>query len=381
MPYNIKVPYLSALSHKFGHKNATRGRPSVAPDESRRNSIVVNNPVTPQLPVRSQPDQGSSRHEFPQEAKTAIQFRTQLPAVMFSRADVSFWGILKQCVGKELSKITMPVVFNEPISFIQRLCEYMEYAPLIDSASKCDDPIERMEYVAAFAISALSSNWNRIGKPFNPLLGETYELSRSDLGFRYVGEQVSHHPPVTAFHADGAYYTFHGSIQPKLKFWGKSVEIVPMGIITLTLHRYKESYNWQNINCLVHNVMVGTLWVEHCGLMEITCNKSNILASLNFKSEGWFGKDLHRVEGFIARGKTKERVLYGSWVQGMYSCSAAAYDAYQSTAKTSDKNQVQNDVDNSKPNLMNHNLDIPGQKTLWTVNRRPANAESVSMFF
>ena len=32
--------------------------------------------------------------------------------------------------------------------------------------------------VAAFAVSAVASQWERTGKPFNPLLGETYELIR-----------------------------------------------------------------------------------------------------------------------------------------------------------------------------------------------------------
>jgi hypothetical protein len=39
-----------------------------------------------------------------------------------------------------------------------------------------------------FAVSALASNWERLGKPFNPLLGETYELQRPE--FRIVCEQV-----------------------------------------------------------------------------------------------------------------------------------------------------------------------------------------------
>jgi len=34
------------------------------------------------------------------------------------------------------------------------------------------------QLVTAFAVSATASNWDRIGKPFNPLLGETYELDR-----------------------------------------------------------------------------------------------------------------------------------------------------------------------------------------------------------
>lgn len=37
-------------------------------------------------------------------------------------------------------------------------------------------------------MSALASNWERLGKPFNPLLGETFELQRPD--FRILCEQV-----------------------------------------------------------------------------------------------------------------------------------------------------------------------------------------------
>lgn len=64
--------------------------------------------------------------------------------------------------------------------------------------------------------------------------------SREDLGFRFISEQVSHHPPISAFHAEGLCqdFLFHGSIYPKLKFWGKSVEAEPRGTITLELLRW-----------------------------------------------------------------------------------------------------------------------------------------------
>ena len=58
---------------------------------------------------------------------------------------------------------------------------------------------------------------------------------REDLGFKIVCEQVCHHPPVSAFHAEGEDFSFHGAIHPKLKFWGRSVEIQPKGIVTLHL--------------------------------------------------------------------------------------------------------------------------------------------------
>lgn len=62
-------------------------------------------------------------------------------------SDYNIWSVLKNCIGKELSKITMPVVFNEPLSFLQRMSEYMEYAYLLRMAAQQSDPLERMQYV------------------------------------------------------------------------------------------------------------------------------------------------------------------------------------------------------------------------------------------
>lgn len=101
-----------------------------------------------------------------------------------------------------------------------------------------------------------------MNKPFNPLLGETYELVRDDLGFRVVCEQVSHHPPVSAWQAESDHFRISGSVYPRLKFWGKSIEIKPEGTTTLELKSKNEFYTWKNVNCCVHNIIVGKLWFE-----------------------------------------------------------------------------------------------------------------------
>ncbi|XP_062594977.1 oxysterol-binding protein-related protein 2-like [Saccostrea cucullata] len=257
------------------------------------------------------------------------QYRTKLPVPMFDRNDFSVWTILKQCIGKELSKITMPVVFNEPISFLQRITEYMEYSELLEKASTCEDPVDRLKFISAFAVSAISSNFERLGKPFNPLLGETFEFDRPDLGFRMVSEQVSHHPPISAFYVESPNYKFHGSIHPKLKFWGKSVEVNPKGILTLELKNHNETYTWSNINCCVHNVIVGKLWVEHYGVQEIQNHNTKHKAVLNYKQGGWFGKDLNKVDGYIySPDKQKLKALYGSWVKELYAVNPAEYDEF-----------------------------------------------------
>ena len=46
----------------------------------------------------------------------------------------------------------MPIIFNEPLSFIQRLAEYMEYSSFLKQASQADDPIRRMEVCFSFLL-------------------------------------------------------------------------------------------------------------------------------------------------------------------------------------------------------------------------------------
>lgn len=74
---------------------------------------------------------------------------------------------------------------------LQRLTEDFEYASILDKAARCADSLEQMCYVAAFTVSAYASTAHRINKPFNPMLGETYECDRmDDLGWRAITEQV-----------------------------------------------------------------------------------------------------------------------------------------------------------------------------------------------
>ncbi|XP_071201445.1 oxysterol-binding protein-related protein 1 isoform X2 [Salvelinus alpinus] len=326
------------------------------------------------------------QNEDESQPNVIVRHRTSLPAPMFSRNDFSIWSILRKCIGMELSKITMPVIFNEPLSFLQRLTEYMEHTYLIHQANASSDSIERMKCVAAFAVSAVASQWERTGKPFNPLLGETYELVREDLGFRLISEQVSHHPPVSAFHAEGLKkdFVFHGSIYPKLKFWGKSVEAEPKGIITLELPRYNEAYTWTNPTCCVHNIIVGQLWIEQYGNMEVLNHKTGERCCLNFKPCGLFGKELHKVEGYIL-DKSKKKVcsLYGKWTECMYIVDSAALEAHKRSGKRAEeKKSCKQGSGEEVEEIPLPEADtvevIPGSQLLWRIAPRPEN--SIEMY-
>ncbi|XP_047192638.1 oxysterol-binding protein-related protein 1 isoform X3 [Scophthalmus maximus] len=317
------------------------------------------------------------------------EHRASLPAPMFSRNDFSIWSILRNCIGMELSKITMPVIFNEPLSFLQRLTEYMEHTYLIHQASASSDSIERMKCVASFAVSAVASQWERTGKPFNPLLGETYELVREDLGFRLISEQVSHHPPVSAFHAEGLKqdFVFHGSIYPKLKFWGKSVEAEPKGAITLELPKHNEAYTWTNPTCCVHNIIVGQLWIEQYGNVEVINHRTGERCFLNFKPCGLFGKELHKVEGYILdKSKKKLCALYGKWTECLYVVDPAAFEAHKKNGKKGSEEKKGSKAGCSEgqegaPSPAADTVEvIPGSQLLWRIAPRPANSAQMYSF-
>lgn len=164
-------------------------------------------------------------------ANEQVNRRTSLPAQP-NDSDVSIFGILRKNMGKDLTKISFPISMNEPLSALQAQAEVMEYASLLQSAADSKDPIDRICYVAAFVVSGLSvGKYRGARKPFNPLWGETYETYRSDKGMNFVGEKVSHHPPVMACwaqHPKGL-WTLNASAGGKQKFYGKSLEYIPTG--------------------------------------------------------------------------------------------------------------------------------------------------------
>ena len=45
----------------------------------------------------------------------------------------------------------------------------------------------------------------------------------------------------------------------------------------LVVFRYDESYSWQMVNCCVHNIIVGTLWIEHVSYCILAHHGGRIL--------------------------------------------------------------------------------------------------------
>ncbi|XP_068188881.1 oxysterol-binding protein-related protein 3-like [Antennarius striatus] len=263
---------------------------------------------------------GSERHNSVSSVMTLTQRRSTLPSPR-PTSSVSLWNILRNNIGKDLSKVAMPVQLNEPINTLQRLCEELEYSDLLETANQTDDPYQRMVYVATFAISAYACTYHRAAsKPFNPVLGETYECDRPDKNFKFIAEQVSHHPPVSACHTDSENFTFWQDVRWKNKFWGKSMEIVPMGTTHVTLPAFGDHYEWNKVTSCIHNILSGQRWIEHYGEMAIKNINSDICqCKITFvKARSW-SSTVNEIEGVVTDSNGKPiHSIFGKWHESVF---------------------------------------------------------------
>ncbi|KAI0668755.1 Oxysterol-binding protein-domain-containing protein [Trametes maxima] len=250
--------------------------------------------------------------------KGYLKLRDRLAISSDDRPPMSLWAVLKNSIGKDLTKISFPVFFNEPTSMLQRMAEDMEFSECLDAAYAENDPHRRIAFVAAFAMSNYSSTIGRIAKPFNPMLSETFEYVRFDKEYRYVSEQVSHHPPISACWAESPHWRYYGEVDAQNKFMGKSFEIRPTGIAHAELllpeerapdypkakgphvrGRVVEHYSWKKVTTNVSGFIIGSPTIDHYGDMIVTNHRTGDQCILTFKPRGWRGKDAYEISGYV----------------------------------------------------------------------------------
>jgi len=106
---------------------------------------------------------------------------------------------------------------------------------------------------------------------------------------------------------DGLDYNYWAEANVKSKFWGKSLEIHPLGLNHVRLPLYtditstasgtfvemneSEHYSWRKVTTTVNNLIVGTLTIDHSGSMVIKNWRTNDECTIVLKKKdgGWFG--------------------------------------------------------------------------------------------
>ena len=136
------------------------------------------------------------------EEATAVPPGSKGSWTSFLRSIASFNG--------DLSSLTAPAFILSTTSLTEFSAYWSEHPSIFVAPTKEADPAKRALLVLKWFLSTLkqqySSRSDKLGsekKPLNPFLGELFLGTWKDDGAvgetKLVSEQVSHHPPVTAY--------------------------------------------------------------------------------------------------------------------------------------------------------------------------------------
>jgi hypothetical protein len=103
-----------------------------------------------------------------------------------------------------------------------------------------------------------------VKKPFNPMLGETYELVTED--YRFFAEQVCHHPPISAFIQEGRGYKCQAFMESRAKFgFGGGLglmEVHQKGYFDYYYEKFNETISIGRPKIIANNIVMGKLYLD-----------------------------------------------------------------------------------------------------------------------
>lgn len=114
----------------------------------------------------------------------------------------------------------------------------------------------------------------------------------------------------------------------KTNFWGKSLEVKPLGFQHVRLHfvnkngeEMSEHYIIERVSSNVNNLIFGEMYVEHTGVMNVRNLTRKEKCQIDFKKRGWSGKGAFEVDGHCFsenNPKEKKGHIFGKWIDALY---------------------------------------------------------------
>ncbi|XP_030427780.1 oxysterol-binding protein-related protein 9 isoform X1 [Gopherus evgoodei] len=248
-------------------------------------------------------------------------------------------------LGMDLTKVVLPTFILERRSLLEMYADFFAHPDLFVSISDQKDPKDRMVQVVRWYLSAFHAG--RKGsvakKPYNPILGEIFRchwilpnaenednmepvsegpvpwVTKNSVTF--VAEQVSHHPPISAFYAEcfSKRIQFNAHIWTKSKFLGMSIGVHNIGQGCVTCLDYDEHYILTFPNGYGRSILT-VPWIELGGECSISCSKTGYNASIVFHTKPFYGGKKHRItaEIFSPNDKKSFCSIEGEWNGVMY---------------------------------------------------------------
>lgn len=266
-------------------------------------------------------------------------------------------------IGMDLTKVVLPTFILERRSLLEMYADFFAHPDLFSSIPDYETPEERMVQIVKWYLSAFHAGRKSsiAKKPYNPILGEIFlchwnlkqgertdsslqtaeeqqgdnvqdssESSSSDIetfskrlpkgSLLFVAEQVSHHPPVSAFYAENQEKQISCSahIYTKSKYLGLSVGVHNIGQGVINVLRHNETYVCTFPSAYGRSILT-VPWVELGGTVNITCEQTGYSANIEFATKPFYGGKKNRVTGEILRpNKEIFLAIDGEWNGCMY---------------------------------------------------------------
>jgi oxysterol-binding protein 1 len=97
---------------------------------------------------------------------------------------------------------------------------------------------------------------------------------------------------IVACHCEGRGWNFWGDSNLKGKFWGRSIQLDPVGILTLQFED-GETFQWSKVTTSIYNIIIGKIYCDHYGTMRIK-GSGQYSCKLKFKEQSIIDRNPHQ---------------------------------------------------------------------------------------
>ncbi|XP_011690301.1 PREDICTED: oxysterol-binding protein-related protein 9 [Wasmannia auropunctata] len=250
-------------------------------------------------------------------------------------------------IGMDLTRVALPTFILERRSLLEMYADYFAHPDQFVSIADMPTPRERMVQVIRWYLCSFHAG-RKSGvakKPYNPVLGEIFRCHWSipnssdsvvdsanrlvsdgpvpwckENQLAFVAEQVSHHPPVSAFYAEhvGKKISFGAHVWTKSKFLGLSIGVHNVGKGWVNVLQHGEEYVLTFPNGYGRSILT-VPWIELGGSITINCIQTGYHATIEFLTKPFYGGKRNRItcQAFQAGDKKPFLVINGEWSGSM----------------------------------------------------------------
>ncbi|ODV91363.1 hypothetical protein CANCADRAFT_122919 [Tortispora caseinolytica NRRL Y-17796] len=230
----------------------------------------------------------------------------------------------------DLSSMTAPPFILSSVSLTEYSQFWTEISDLFTGPASEPDPEKRMVAVVKWFIGTLrgqycsrSENLGSEKKPLNPFLGELFigqwSNESEDNKTVLVSEQVSHHPPVTAYNIwndkHGVQLQGFNGIKSSISATSLTITVKQVGHAMLHIKKFDEYYLITLPALHIEGLFGGAPFVELEKKTHIV-SSSGYVAELDYSGRGYFSGKKNSFKAKIASLKNRSAPLYsikGRW--------------------------------------------------------------------